>query len=109
MDVPKANGKKPFAKGNAKRLKSTKKVLDKMVKALGKNAPQEIVDAQQAIDDMGRISSFNFKSQSKAKQAAPVVANAAQSFAANSDGSTLGVLDALIKKEAKPVGTVYSP
>ena len=106
--VPKGNGKKPFAKDNAKRLKAAKKDLDKIVKALGDDVPKELEEAQRAIDEMGRISSFNFKKQAKAKKAAPVVAQAAQLFDENHDGSKLKALDKLFGK-VKPRGTAVSP
>ena len=106
--VSKGNGKKPFAKDNAKRLKAAKKDVDKIVKALGNDVPKELEEAQKAIDEMGRVSSFNFKKQAQAKKAAPVIAQAAQLFDQNHDGSKLKALDKLFGK-VKPRGTAHSP
>ena len=108
-DVPDGAGKTDFAKGHAKRLKAVAKSLKEVVKALGDDAPAEVAAAQEAIEDIGRISSLNFKSQKGAKKAAPKIAAAASALAENNDGSKLGKLDDVIAKRAKPRGDAYTP
>lgn len=107
--VPKADGKEDFAKGHAKRLKSVAKNLEKAVKELGKAAPEELVAAHEAIEAMGRVSSFNFKSQAAAMIAEPILAASAQAVAEKYDGSTLAALDKLIEKEVEPRGDAFTP
>jgi hypothetical protein len=107
--VPKADGKTAFAKGHAKRVKAVAKNLKEAAKALGDDAPAEVAAAQQAIEDIGRISSLNFKSQDGASAAAPKIAAAASALAENNDGSKLGKLDSVIAKRAKPRGDAHTP
>ncbi len=107
--VPKAAGKSDFAKGHAKRLKAVAKKLKEAVKELEDTTPAELAAAQEAIDDIGRISSLNFKSQDGAEIAEPKIAAAASALAENNDGSKLGKLDSVVKKRAKPRGDAYTP
>lgn len=97
-------GKKPFAKDGAKRAKAAAEALEEIAEALGGAAPAELTAALKAWDDIGRVSSINFKSQAGCKAATPNVAKAAAAFSANNDGSKLGALDELVG-EAKPRGT----
>lgn len=98
------NGKQPFAKDGAKRAKDAAKALEEIAETLGGAAPAELTAALKAWDDIGRVSSINFKSQSDCAKAAPAIAKAAAAFAANNDGSKLAALDKLVG-EASPRGT----
>jgi hypothetical protein len=98
------NGKQPFAKGGAKRAKAAAKALEEIAEALGGAAPAELKAALEAWDDIGRVSSINFKSQDGCAKAAPAIAKAAAAFAANNDGSKLAALDELVG-DAKARGT----
>ena len=98
------NGKGDFAKGTAKRAKAAATALEEIAEELGGYAPAELKAALEAWDDIGRVSSINFKSQDGCKKAAPAIAKAAAAFAANNDGSKLGALDELVG-EAKVRGT----
>jgi len=97
-------GKKPFAKDGAKRAKAAAKALEEIAEALGDAAPAELKAALEAWDDIGRVSSINFKSQEGCEKAAPLIAAAAAAFAAQHDGSKLGALDELAG-DTKPRGT----
>jgi hypothetical protein len=101
--------KSDFVKGCAKRLKNSKKLLDKIIEELDGNAPADILDAQAAIEKMGKITSTRIKNIGAAGAAYLVVAKAARAFETKFDGSELQALEKLITKEAKPKGKVYSP
>lgn len=102
--VTEGMGKQPFAKETARRAKAAAKALEEIAETLGGDAPAELKAALEAWDDIGRVSSINFKSQEGCGKAAPVIAKAAAAFAASHDGSKLGALDELVG-ESKARGT----
>jgi len=102
--VSDGKGKQPFAKDGAKRAKAAAKALEEIAEALGDAAPAELKAAIEAWDDIGRVSSINFKSQEECGKAAPLVAAAAAAFAEKHDGSKLEALDELVS-DTKSRGT----